>query len=70
MTDPELFSHLMAEITARFEELAAEAARLQNPSVATEARFSRFATAAEQVEQLVRGARHLAAGSPLSGPSH
>ena len=69
MTDPELFSHLMAEITARFEELAGEAANLQNPEMATEARFSRFVTAADQVDQLVRGARHLVSGSPLSGPS-
>lgn len=69
MTDPELFSHLMAEITARFEELAGEAARLQNPTMASEARFSHFATASDQADQLVRGARHLVSGSPLSGPS-
>lgn len=66
MTDPELFSHLMAEITARFEELAAEAPKLQNSSVATEARIRRFATAAAQVDQLARNAHHLLVGSPLS----
>ncbi|OUW74936.1 MAG: hypothetical protein CBD74_15265 [Saprospirales bacterium TMED214] len=67
MTDPELFSHLMAEITARFEELAGEAANLQDPPNATVARLGRFCTAANQVSHLAQSARFLlteqAAGS-------
>jgi len=35
VNDPELFSHLMAEITGRFEDLATEAARLQAPGAGT-----------------------------------
>lgn len=62
MTDPELFSHLMAEITARFEELAGEAANLQDPANATDERLGRFCTAADQASHLARGARTLLLG--------
>ena len=56
MNDPELFSHLMAEITGRFEDLAEKAAGLQAPGRATEARLSQLCTDAEQACHLVRSA--------------
>jgi hypothetical protein len=62
MTDPELFSHLMAEITARFEELAGEAANLQDPANATDDQLGLFCTAAEQASHLAQSARFLMPG--------
>lgn len=66
MTDPELFSHLVAEITARFEELAGEAANLQDPANATDARIDCFCIAAEQVNYLVQSARFLLSNHAVS----
>lgn len=57
MNDPVLFSHLMAEITGRFEDLAEKAAVLQAPGRATEASLIQLCTDAEQACHLVRSAR-------------
>lgn len=56
MNDRELFSHLMAEITGRFEDLAEKAAVLQAPERATEVSLIQLCTDAEQACHLVRSA--------------
>lgn len=59
MNDPELFAHLMAEITGRFEYLATEAANLQHFNEASAIRLEAFCRAADSARQLAHSARVL-----------
>lgn len=59
MTDPELIAHLLAELTARFEYLAAEAAHLQDRNQLSAARVEWFCSQAEQANHLAASARIL-----------
>lgn len=62
MRDPELLAHLMAELTGRLEDLAAEAAGLQDPRRMSESALRRFCASMDQVRDLCAAARILASG--------
>lgn len=59
MNDPELFSHLMAEITGRFEDLAAASADLQAPGRAAAHDLAQLLVDAQQACILAEAARVL-----------